>query len=124
MNKVVAATLLLHASSLCFADWKFETHTTTESDASPQVRITYVKGQRVRNEVPNTGKVTIFQCDQNRSVTINTFDKTFTAVSLSQAGSAGEAMYGNRILLSFAIRDREAGLYLVSAPLSTYAERE
>lgn len=91
MNKVVAGALLLIASCPCFADWKFETHTTVDSDASPQVRITYVKGQRVRYEVPNTGNVTIFQCDQNRSLTIDTFSKSFSAVTFSKERLAGEA---------------------------------
>lgn len=91
MNKVVAATVLITASSACFGDWKFETHTTSEPDPSPQVRITYVKGQRVRYEVPNTGRVTILQCDQNRSVTIDTFSRSFSALSLSQERVAGEA---------------------------------
>lgn len=94
MNKVVAGALLLIASSSCFADWKFETHTTVDSDASPQVRIIYVKGQRVRYELPNTGRVTIFQCDQNRNVTIDTFAKSYSVIAFGAEMRTAEAKYG------------------------------
>ena len=83
MNKVVAGALLLIASSSCFADWKFETHLNTESSAPPQVQITYVKGQRIRYEVPNREFLVIYQCDLNRLLRINSADKSYFATSLS-----------------------------------------
>src|SRR5262249_28397076 len=81
MNKVVA--FLLIASIPCFADWKFETHVSTGNETPPQVQITYIRGQRVRSEVPNTGLITIYQCDQNRILRIHSAEKAYFASSLS-----------------------------------------
>ena len=83
MNKVVAAVLLLHASTLCLADWKFETQINTGPEAPPQIQITYVKGQRVRYEVPNREFLLIYQCDQDRLLKINSADKSYFASSLN-----------------------------------------
>src|SRR5262249_39021370 len=49
----------------------------TGNETPPQVQITYIKGQRVRSEVPNTGLITIYQCDQNHTVKINGIEKSY-----------------------------------------------
>src|SRR2546421_11198128 len=83
MNRILSVSLLLASSVPCFADWKFETQINTGSDAPPQVQITYVKGQRVRYEVPNREFLVIYQCDHNRLLRINSADKSYFATSLS-----------------------------------------
>ena len=98
MGKIVAALLLLIGSVRCFADWKFETHTSAGNETPPQVQIIYIKGQRVRSEVPNTGLITIYQCDQNHTVKINTIDKSYFIVhggpSLQVEGVLPESQSG------------------------------
>src|SRR5579871_1298271 len=73
-TRLVLASFLL--SSFCFADLRYRMHTTGRPTPTPD-RIVYVRGDRIRTEFPDTGRVNIRQCDLSRIVHIDPQTKIY-----------------------------------------------
>jgi TonB family protein len=75
---------LLAASSLCFADLKFRMRTMEEYGPIKD-KIVYVQAQRVRTEFPDTGLITIRQCDLNRVLRLDPNSKTYSIAQIQES---------------------------------------
>ena len=66
----------------------------TASGSSPGMEtVLYIKGQRMRNEMPGSmGMTTILQCDLKRTLTLNEKTKTYLISPMDGTNSAGAAM--------------------------------
>ncbi|HTD21343.1 MAG TPA: energy transducer TonB [Terriglobales bacterium] len=79
MQKLVAITVLMLSSS-CFADLKYRIHL---GGITNHDQIVFVQGQRIRQEDPNNPIVVIKQCDQLRTIRLNTEKKTYTITPIT-----------------------------------------
>src|SRR5215469_16861916 len=74
---------LLAATSASFADLKFRMRTMQEYGPIRD-NIVYVQAQRVRTEFPDTGLITIRQCDLNRVLRLDPNSKTYSIAQIQE----------------------------------------
>jgi TonB family protein len=79
--RTVLLALFLIASSTCFADLKFRMQTTAAHGRNRDSTV-YFQGQRIRTELPDTGRVNIRQCDLNRVIRLDPSSKTYAIVPI------------------------------------------
>ena len=87
VTRLILGCLLF--SSFGFPDLRYRMHTTGRP-APPQDRIVYVRGDRIRTEFPDTGRVNIRQCDLNRIVHIDPQTKTYRIQRIDPRPEASE----------------------------------
>jgi TonB family protein len=87
VTRLILACLLF--SSFGFADLKYRMHTTGRPVPTPD-RIVYVRGERIRTEFPDTGRVNIRQCDLNRIVHLDLQTKTYRIQQIEPKPEASE----------------------------------
>ena len=79
--RATLAAILLTTFCSCFADLKFHM-LTKQMRGENRERIVYVHDDRIRTELPDTGRVNIRQCDLNRLVQLDTGAKTYRILPL------------------------------------------
>ncbi len=86
-TRLAVASFLL--SSFCFADLKYRMHTTGRPIPNSDT-VVYVRGDRIRVEFPEAGRVNIRQCDLNRIVHLDPQAKTYRVQPIELRPDAGE----------------------------------
>jgi len=106
MKKVLSAFVLLVCVGIGLVSNSQTPNKPTTNDLKIRQRMTmgaaggtetllYIKGQRMRNEMPgNMGFTTIMQCDLKRSVTINEKTKTYMITPTDGSGAPGAVSTG------------------------------
>src|SRR5579859_2792200 len=81
MRNLLLGTSLIFASVTCFADLKYRMHTTGMPGPN-QDKVVYVHGERVRTEDPQSGRVTIRQCDLQRTVELDANARSYRVIPI------------------------------------------
>lgn len=74
MRNLLLVGLLLIGSNVCFGDLKFRMQTTGDRGRD---RVVYVRGERIRTEDSETGRVSIRECDLHRTIQLDPGLKTY-----------------------------------------------